>query len=247
MMTSLHELRAIAQQRVADERAAIEQARAAELERHRAAEQARADAEAARERAERDQRLRLEQARADAEREARLHAAATEAAERARHRAALDERRLEQEIALRRAEVARKRPTWMLAVTAVAVVAGAALAWFAIGRTRAADDAERARVQAVASAAEAKRDAEDSRVTLERLAHELDALDAKVGEAERVLRVANTDAEIRRAQQMLDDANRQRAETRRRADDAKKKHDAWVRQQGVDVTGCASTVLGCLK
>src|SRR3954464_10397781 len=45
-----------------------------------------------------------------------------EAAERQRQQAALEQQRLQQEMELRRAEVAKKRPTWMLAVTGIALV-----------------------------------------------------------------------------------------------------------------------------
>ena len=44
-----------------------------------------------------------------------------EAAERARQQAALEQSRMQQEMDLRRAEVAKKRPTWMLVVTGLAL------------------------------------------------------------------------------------------------------------------------------
>src|SRR5262245_40732498 len=132
ILTSLSELREIEQQRIADEHAAIERERAAEREARRAAEQARSDAEAARIGAGRDERLRIEQARVDAEREARLRVEASDAAERTRYQAALEQRRLEEEMQLRRAEILQKRPRWMVAVTALAVVAAVGLGWLAI-------------------------------------------------------------------------------------------------------------------
>src|SRR5262249_42633942 len=142
VLASLHELKAIEEQRIADERAVVERARADELEARRAAEQARVDAEEARLRAERDERIRIEEARVAAEREARLRVEAHEASERARHQAELDHHRLEQEMELRRAEVAKKRPTWMLAVTGLAVCGGIALAVFAYERAQQATDSE---------------------------------------------------------------------------------------------------------
>src|SRR5690606_8448283 len=66
IMTSLSELRAIEQQRIADERAARERQRLAEIEARRVAEQARIAAEQARLRAEREERLRIEEARIEA-------------------------------------------------------------------------------------------------------------------------------------------------------------------------------------
>ena len=55
---------------------------------------------------------------------------------------------MDQEHELRRAEVAKKRPTWMLAVTGLALCAGLALAGFAIARGHAADDAAQAQAKA---------------------------------------------------------------------------------------------------
>src|SRR5262249_35614528 len=130
ILASLSELRAIEQERIADERAAVERARAAEVEAKRVAEQARLDAEQARIRAEREQRMRIEQARLDAEREARMKVMAAEAAERARLETALEHQRVAEELELRRAEIAKKRPTWMLVVTGVALVATIAFGWY---------------------------------------------------------------------------------------------------------------------
>ena len=65
-------------------------------------------------RAERDELRRIEDAKIAAEREAWLRVEAASAAERARHAIALEEHRIAQELELRRAEVAKTRPTWML-------------------------------------------------------------------------------------------------------------------------------------
>lgn len=148
-MTSLAELRTIEHERIAAEKAAViaaEEGRRREIE---LAAQRVLDEERARVEAEREAILAIERAREQAEREARMRVEAAEAAERARHLAALEHERLAQEVELRRAEVARKRPTWMLAVTIAALVAAAGLSWFAV-------DQQQASAQALADKATAE-------------------------------------------------------------------------------------------
>src|SRR5258706_11460446 len=170
LLASLSELRAIEQQRLADEQAARERTRTAEAAAKAAQDHARIEAAEAKLRAERDAQLQIEAARLAAEREARLHVESVEAAERALHQAELEHDRLRQEMELRRAEVARKRPTWMLAVTALAVCAGLGLGVFAYQRAQQAADANEAQQRAVALADQAHKDAEDSRARGDQLA-----------------------------------------------------------------------------
>src|ERR1041384_2324013 len=118
LVASLGELRAIEDQRIADERAGgrgrggrqprreVEAARLAAVR----------EAEAARLAAVREAELAAERERAAAEREVRLRIEAEEAAARARHQIALDQQRLVEEIALRREVARRQRPRWMIAV-----------------------------------------------------------------------------------------------------------------------------------
>jgi hypothetical protein len=246
VMTSLSELRAIEHQRIADERAAIDRAIAVERESKRAADQAVRDAEDARLAAERDAVVRAEQARADAERELRLRVEAAEAAERARQQAALEQQRLEQEMELRRAEVARKRPTWMLAVTMIAVVAGVALAIFAGLRAIDANDAELARQQAVAAKTDAQRDAHEARAQLDKLEHDLDALDQRVHAAQDKVIAAQTAVDREKARLELVELGKQQAAQRKRVQDAKDAAAKKERDKPLDLKGCANTALGCL-
>jgi len=218
-MTSLHELRAIEQQRIADERAAVARARDEEAAAAKAAEQARVDAEAAREKAERDERLRIEEARVAAEREARLRVEAAEVAERARHAALLEQDRLAQEMELRRAEVAKKRPTWMVAVTGIALAAGIGFAVFAVDRAHQADAAVEAKNRADADVAQAKADAAAAVARLDAMQRDLDELDGKVKQAQHALDVAKSEAERKQAQALLDAANAK----------ARAAHDAWLK------------------
>jgi len=127
VVASLHELRAIEQQRIADELAA-RAAQDAAREAARRADEARLAAEA---RAVRDAVL-AEAARREADAEAVRRAAevaiaCAEATARARAEAELHAERMAEEMRIRREQVARTRPIGLLAVITALVLAGAAL------------------------------------------------------------------------------------------------------------------------
>src|SRR6185312_14933614 len=143
VLFSLRELRQIEESRVQEEEHAVRSAEEARIRAKEEAERKVRDAEEAKIREERDHQRSIEEARVAAEREARMRVEAGEAAERQRNQAALEQQRLQQEMELRRAEVAKKRPTWMLAVTGFAIVAAIGLIFFAIQRKQAADEADR--------------------------------------------------------------------------------------------------------
>jgi hypothetical protein len=243
VLTSLTELRAIEHQRIADERAAVDRAVEADREAKRAAEQAVRDAEAAKLAAERDERLRVEQARADAERELRLRVEATEAAERARHAAALDQERLREELELRRAELLRKRPTWMIAVTALAVAAGILLGVFAYIRSTEAADAQHGMQVANAAKEDAKREAREAREQLDRLEADLQALDGRVAAAQTKVLADISAAEREKARLELIELGKQQAAARKRIQEAKDRQWKIDRNQKINVDDCIGTVL----
>ena len=182
-MTSLAELREIEQERIASERAAI----TAEVEgRKRAlleAEQRAKDAAEAKVIAERNEEIRIAREREQAERQARMHVEAVEAAERARLAAALDQERTAQELDLRRQEVAKKRPTWMVAVTIGAVLAAGALTWFGIGRLQQAEAANEQERIALAQADAARRDRDEAIEHMNRMDGQLAELSKRVDKA----------------------------------------------------------------
>ena len=182
-MTSLAELREIEQERIASERAAI----TAEVEgRKRAlleAEQRAKDAAEAKVIAERNEEIRIAREREQAERQARMHVEAVEAAERARLAAALDQERTAQELDLRRQEVAKKRPTWMVAVTISAVLAAGALTWFGIGRLQQAEAANEQERIALAQADAARHDRDEAIEHMNRMDGQLAELSKRVDKA----------------------------------------------------------------
>src|SRR5882762_4402638 len=144
VLFSLRELRQIEESRVQEEEHAVRTAEQARIAAAQEAERQRREAEEAKVRAERDELLRIETARENADRDARMRVESAEAMERQRVQAALEQQRLQHEMELRRAEVAKKRPTWMLAVTGVALLAAIGLiviAWQAWQRKSESDAA----------------------------------------------------------------------------------------------------------
>lgn len=219
-MTSLAELRAIEQERVAAERAAVvaeADARRRAIEDAEARIKAEAEAKVAAERAE---AIRIAKEREDAERAARMQVEAVEAAERARLQAALEQERMAQEIDLRKAEVAKKRPTWMVAVTIGAVLAAGALTWFGFDRYRQAQEAQVSEEAAKREKLVAEKEAEEARQQLEQLQGELADLDKKVGHAIDQVVAATTAAERDAARKNLERLRKQEAELQAKRDAA---------------------------
>ena len=132
VLFSLRELRQIEENRVQEEEHAVRTAEETRARAYEEAEQRRRAEEDAKVRAERDAQLQIEQAREGAEREVRMRVESAEATERQRQQAALEQSRLQQEMEIRREEVSKKRPTWMLAVTGLAVLMAVGLVFFAI-------------------------------------------------------------------------------------------------------------------
>lgn len=203
LLASLSELRAIEHQRLADERAAALADMQARRDRQEAAARTAREAEAAKLAAERTARLAAEQAHAAAELEARLQLEAVEVAERARHMAALDERRFHEELALRREVALRQRPRWMVAVTVIAVLAAIGLGGFAVERARASAVARAARERANADQLQAERTLLETQASLDKLTQDLADLDHKVDQAIERVRIAQSDADRRAAQDGL--------------------------------------------
>jgi hypothetical protein len=238
IMTSLSELRDIEKQRIADEKSAAERARQAETDAKRAAEQAKLDAEEARKRAEREEIIKIQLAQAEYEKQARLRVEAAEAAERARLAAELDAARMAAEMELRREEVARKRPTWMVAVTGIAFVAALGLGAFAYKRAQDTAKAEEAARKAKVQRDIAIETAKEAQEGLDRLDRESAQRAARVAELQKELQGKIDKAKAAEIQAKLD------AEAKA---DKEAQHQHWLLEQKklhdervhpVDVTGC---------
>lgn len=249
VLFSLRELRQIEENRVAEEEHAV---RSAEEQRVRAAQEAerkRREAEEAKIQAERQALLQIEQARENAEREARMRVETAEATERQRQQAALEQQRLQQEMELRRAEVAKKRPTWMLAVTGIAIVGvviAIVLAMKFLGESSADREARLAAEERSREAEKMAQAAEDKVVELQR---DLGDLSARVDKAVDAVVAARSEAERVAAQDALNKARKAKFEMEQRIQAAKDAAAKAKRLKGANVSDeCKNNPLakGCM-
>ena len=248
IITSLSELREIENQRIAEDRAVIQRAEAARLAERAAAEQRVRDEEQARVRAAHEAQLALERARLEAEREARLRIDAAAAAELARQQVVLEHTRMEEELKLRRAALAKTRPTWMVAVTCVATLAAGVLVWFALSSRNSTEDARAKARHAEIEKERAKEAAREAQVELARIGQELESNSAAIKQAIKRVELAENQAASEKAA-----ADLRREEERWKANMAAKKkaeYELWLkkRREGVDVSAdCKNGVFakGC--
>ena len=236
VLFSLRELRQIEENRVQEEENAVRTAEEARVRAQQDAERRRREEEDTKIQAERDHQRSIEEARLGAEREARMRVESTEAAERQRHQAAIEQQRMQQEMELRRAEIAKKRPTWMLAVTGLALVAAVGLIFFAINRMRESDASAEAKRKAEAAAAQAVKDAEEAKQQLDRVMKDLDELDTKVGQAVTAVADAQNDADRANAKARLIALQKEQYEMKQRAAEARAKAEKAERLKGVKVS-----------
>jgi hypothetical protein len=143
---------------------------------------------------------------------------------------------MQQEMELRRAEIAKKRPTWMLAVTGLALVAAVGLIFFAINRMRESDAAGEAKRKAEAAAAQAVKDAQDAKDKLDTIMKQLDDLDTKVGQAVSAVADAQNDADRASAKAKLIALQKEQYEMKQRAAAARAAADKAERLKGVKIS-----------
>src|SRR5260221_10499884 len=221
VLFSLRELRQIEESRVQEEEHAVRSADEARRAAQQAAEQRVREAEETKIREERDHQRSIEEARLGAEREARMRVESTEAAERQRHQAALEQQRLAQEMEIRRAEVAKKRPTWMLVVTGLALVAAGALIFFAINKMNQSEEDTKAKVEAQKIAEEAAKSAKEAQDKVAKLQSDFIDLGHRLDQAADALGAAQNDADRASARSRLEQLRKERAEMEQRIADAK--------------------------
>jgi colicin import membrane protein len=236
VLFSLRELRQIEESRVQEEEHAVRSAQEARQAAVQEAERKRREAEEAKVRAERDELLRIETARDGAEREARMRVESAEAMERQRVQAALEQQRLQHEMELRRAEVAKKRPTWMLAVTGAALVLTVLLVIFVVRAIGQKQEAEQLAQQSKAIAEQAVKDAQAAQERVAALDREFKDLDKGLSDAQTALSSAKTEADRISAQSRLNDLRTQKLEMERRIQKAKDDAAAAERRKGVHLS-----------
>jgi colicin import membrane protein len=236
VLFSLRELRQIEESRVQEEEHAVRSAEEARIAAAQEAERRRRDAEEAKARAEREELLRIETARENADREARTRVESAEAMERQRAQAALEQQRLHHEMELRRAEVAKKRPTWMLAVTGLALVAAIGLIFFAVQRKRESDAAAAVAQKAEEEKQKAIEIAQEAQQKFAQVARDLQEQEGRVSAAESAVKSAQTDADRRAAQSNLEKLRQQKIELEQRNAAAKAAADKAERAKGVHLS-----------
>jgi colicin import membrane protein len=236
VLFSLRELRQIEENRVKEEEHAVRSAEEARAAAAQDAERRRRDAEESKLRAERDELLRIEQAREGAEREARMRVESAEAMERNRNQAALEQQRLEQEMAFRRAELAKKRPTWMLAVTGLALVAAIGLVFFAVQRKRESDAASAVAEKAEANAKAAEEVAKAAKERVDKLDSDMKAQNEQLESAQVAVKNAKSANDLRAAQDNLDRLRQQKFEMEQRIAAARAASAKAERAKGVHIS-----------
>jgi DNA repair exonuclease SbcCD ATPase subunit len=236
VLFSLRELRQIEESRVSEEESAIRNAEAAKVRAKQDEERRVREAAEAKERAIADEQRRIKELELAREHESRLKLEATEAAERARHQAALEQERLQQEMALRRAEVAKKRPTWMVAVMLTALVGLAGGVAFAIHKMGKSDEDQAARAVAEKNAADAQKAAKEAQETVDKLQRDLEDLDKRVGTAVDAVVAAQTDADRAGAKARLEKLRAEQAAQQQAIANAKAAADRAKRLGGLHVS-----------
>lgn len=236
VLFSLRELREIEENRVQEEESAVRKAEEARRQAQEAEERRRQAEEQARIQAERDHQRSIEEARLNAEREARMRVESAEAAERQRHQAAIEQQRLAQEMELRRAEIAKKRPTWMLVVTGLAVVGAIALTVVGIWAYNNSKESEAKAEEAQRLEAEHAKEVQMLKANVEKSQHDLDDVSSKLDKAIADVASAQDAAALAAAQKHLAELNREKAEMNARLAAAKQAAEKAERAKGVHIS-----------
>ena len=212
VLFSLRELRSIEEERIAEEEAAR---RRADEERKRAAE----DAERRVREAEEARRLAAEEAerrgREEAERhhrEGRLRVEEAERRARVEAQAQLEQQRLHKEMELRAMEVQRKRPTALIAVAVILLVAVGGLGFFAYKKSQESEQLDK-QLAALQD-------------QMDRTSGEVNGLAGKLQQDLEAIRAAKTEEERKAAEVNAEQTKRRLAEKQKALDDLRKRaHD----------------------
>ena len=137
---------------------------------------------------------------------------------------------------LRRAEVAKKRPTWMLAITGLALIAAVGLIFFALWSKHRSDKANEEKERADLIAKQAVEDAKEAQERVEKLSNDLADLDKKVSSAINAVVAAQNDADRKRAAADLDKLQQQKRDMEQRIAAAKAAADKANRAKGLHIS-----------
>jgi hypothetical protein len=244
VLFSLRELRTIEENRVQEEEDASRSAEEARLrakmdEERRKREEADAIAKAE---ADELRRIREEELRRNHEATVRVGEASARA--QAEHQAKLDQERLQHEMDIRRQEVSKKRPTWLLVVAGVLAVAIGISIYLIIQRN--AENKRKQQENSELAAQNAEKDkiikaSQDQIATLnasmEELQGQLDDLDKQLDDALDAIKNAKTDTDRQAATARVDTVRKKKQQVKTQQEETKTKIN--LSQE------CLNNPLGC--
>jgi len=222
VLFSLRELRSIEETRVKEEEDAEKAAEEARIRARMEDERRVREAEEAKQRAAEEAARREHETREQRLREDALRVQETEARARAEHQAQLEAHRLQQEMEIRRQEVQKKWPVWLVVAVGIFAVVTIGAVIFMVQSSNKADSEAKARQAAQIEQAKAEKLAKQKEQETAELKAQVDGLIAALGEldnqmkeSERQLasatsqadrdKVAARQAEIRRQQRVAQD------------------------------------------
>jgi hypothetical protein len=202
VLFSLRELRSIEETRVKEEEDAAKTAEEARIRARMDEERRQREAEEAKVRAAEDVARREHEAREMRLREDALRVQETEARARAEHQANLEAHRLQQEMEIRRQEVQKKWPVWLVVAVGIFAVITAGGVFYAVQKSGEADEAaakqrraDEDREKAEAVAKQKEKETAELKATVDNLIAMLSDLDNQMKESERQLAAASSQAE----------------------------------------------------
>lgn len=228
VLFSLRELRSIEESRVKEEEDAAKAAEEARIRARMDEERRKRDEQDAKERAAAEA-IRLEnEAREQRLREEALRVQEAEARARADHQAQLEAHRLQQEMELRRQEVQKKWPVWLVVAVGIFAVITAAAVIFMVQSSNKADEEARRRQAAQEEQAKAEAIARQKEIETAELKAQVDGLiaaladlDNQMKESERQLAAATTQADRDKVAARQAEIRRQQREAQARLDKVK--------------------------
>lgn len=202
VLFSLRELRSIEESRVKEEEDAAKTAEEARIRARMAEEQRRREEEEAKVRAAEDMARAERETQERRLREDQLRVQEAEARARAEHQAQLEAHRLQQEMEIRRQEVQKKWPVWLVVAVGIFAVVTAGGVFYAVKKSGEADQAaakqrqaDEDRIKAEKIAKEKEQETAELKKTVDNLIAMLSDLDNQMKESERQLAAASSQAE----------------------------------------------------
>lgn len=202
VLFSLRELRSIEETRVKEEEDAAKAAEEARIRARMDEERRLREAEEAKQRAAEDAARREHEAREQRLREDALRVQEAEARARAEHQAQLEAHRLQQEMEIRRQEVQKKWPVWLVVAVGIFAVITAGAVIFMVQSSRKADEeakrrqaAQEEQAKAEAIAKQKEKETAELKAQVDGLIAAIADLDNQMRESERQLAAATSQAD----------------------------------------------------